>query len=47
MGKNKAKQKNGANVEFGLEFGDINASKQFEVPFMNEDKEKKSKRKKK
>lgn len=32
------------NVEFGMEFGDLNASKLYEVPFMN--KEKSSKKKK-
>ena len=46
MGKNKEKQEN-ANVEFGNEFGDINASKVYELPFMNEDQEKKNNRKKK
>ncbi|WNS76945.1 hypothetical protein RRV45_08170 [Bacillus sp. DTU_2020_1000418_1_SI_GHA_SEK_038] len=46
MDKNKEKQKN-ANVEFGIEFGDMNASKLYEVPFMSKDKEKKNNRKKK
>ncbi|WP_394232716.1 hypothetical protein [Niallia oryzisoli] len=23
-----------SNVEFGMEFGDMNASKQYEIPFM-------------
>jgi hypothetical protein len=27
-----------ANVEFGMEFGDINAGKQYEIPFMNKNK---------
>ncbi|MED3574537.1 hypothetical protein [Cytobacillus praedii] len=44
MGKKIQKQKNAAaNVEFGNEFGDMNASKQYEIPFMNEDKKKKKK----
>ena len=30
-----------SNVEFGMEFGDINASKLYEIPFMNEEKSKK------
>lgn len=31
------------NVEFGIEFGDLNASKQYEVPYMNREKAKKKK----
>jgi hypothetical protein len=32
------KQNQTANVEFGMEFGDINASKLYEIPFNNEEK---------
>ena len=40
--KEKSKKQNEtANVEFGMEFGDINASKLYEVPFMNEKNTKK------
>lgn len=49
MRKKAANQKNETtNVEFGIEFGDMNASKMFEVPFMNEKegKTKKSNKKK-
>lgn len=35
-----------ANVEFGMEFGDINASKMYEVPFMNEEEKTKKSNKK-
>ena len=37
MKKNIEKQnnQNTSNVEFGMEFGDLNASKQYEIPFMN------------
>ncbi|WP_272914190.1 hypothetical protein [Bacillus dakarensis] len=34
------------NVEFGNEFGDMNAAKQYEVPASNQDHKKKSKKKK-
>ena len=27
--------KENASVEFGMEFGDLNASKLYEIPFMN------------
>jgi hypothetical protein len=37
--KKTSKNKENTNVEFGMEFGDINAAKQFEVPFMNQKKE--------
>lgn len=43
--KNSIKRNNSANVEFGMEFGDINANKQFEIPFMNEEKGKKKNKK--
>jgi hypothetical protein len=33
-----------ANVEFGMEFGDINASKLYEIPFMNQEKSKSKKK---
>lgn len=42
MGKNK--EKNVTNVEFGMDFGDVNASKLYEA--VNDDKEKKNKKKK-
>lgn len=46
MGKKIREQKNAAaNVEFGNEFGDMNASKQYEIPFMNEEKKKKMNKK--
>jgi hypothetical protein len=37
------KKKNGKNnenthVEFGMEFADINAAKQYEIPFINQKK---------
>ncbi|WP_170289646.1 hypothetical protein [Cytobacillus depressus] len=39
MPKNKeADHKKQTNAEFGMEFGDINASKLFEIPFMNKEK---------
>ena len=39
--KEKSKKQNEtANVEFGMEFGDINASKLYEIPFINEEKTK-------
>lgn len=42
--KTKAnKQKQQANVEFGMEFGDINASKLYEIPAMNQEKAKRKK----
>ncbi|WP_180955018.1 hypothetical protein [Bacillus sp. V3-13] len=34
-----------ANVEFGNEFGDINASKIYEIPFINEKKSTKESKK--
>jgi hypothetical protein len=40
--KEKSKKQNETvNVEFGMEFGDINASKLYEIPFMNGEKSKK------
>ncbi|WP_187118788.1 hypothetical protein [Bacillus marasmi] len=36
-----------ANVEFGIEFGDINGAKLLEYPFMNQDHAKKKQKKKK
>ncbi|WP_338451864.1 hypothetical protein R4Z09_08345 [Niallia oryzisoli] len=44
---NKTPQNQGktvSNVEFGMEFGDMNASKQYEIPFMT-NKEQVKKRK--
>lgn len=39
--KEKTKKKRAsANVEFGMEFGDINANKLYEIPFMNQEKSK-------
>lgn len=38
MKKKTLKNKENTNVEFGTEFGDINAAKQYEVPFMNQKK---------
>ncbi|MCQ6275065.1 hypothetical protein JMM81_08840 [Bacillus sp. V3B] len=40
----KQNKKTSENVEFGMEFGDLNASKLYEVPFMT--KEKSSEKKK-
>jgi hypothetical protein len=34
------------NVEFGIEFGDINGAKLIEYPFMNQNQAKKKKKKK-
>ncbi|AIE59432.1 hypothetical protein [Bacillus methanolicus] len=34
--KNDKQSSNSANVEFGIEFGDMNANKFFEIPFMSE-----------
>ncbi|WP_274853659.1 hypothetical protein [Bacillus methanolicus] len=43
MKKKKDKQNaNSANVEFGSEFGDINANKFFEISFMNQKNKEKS-----
>ena len=40
--KEKSKKQNQTvNVEFGMEVGDINASKLYEIPFMNGEKSKK------
>ena len=46
MAKKSKAKKNIAptNVEFGMEFGDMNASKQFEVPLMNKENAKKKKK---
>ncbi|NMD71421.1 hypothetical protein HHO41_14035 [Bacillus sp. DNRA2] len=35
-----------ANVEFGIEFGDINGAKLIEYPFMNQNQPKKKEKKK-
>lgn len=44
--KKQVKQKDAANVEFGIEFGDLNAAKMYERPFparkQNKNKNKKS-----
>lgn len=39
--KNLKKKNDAANVEFSNELGDINASKLYEIPFMNKEKKKK------
>lgn len=41
----KKQKKDSANVEFGIEFGDINAAKNYEVPFMNQKNNKKQEKK--
>lgn len=38
---------NNTNVEFGIEFGDINGAKLIEYPFMNQNQIKRKKPKKK
>ncbi|UII57156.1 hypothetical protein LS684_06860 [Cytobacillus spongiae] len=41
MDKKKERQKgDSSNVEFGIELGDMNAAKQYEIPFMNPKKKK-------
>ncbi|MBU8877573.1 hypothetical protein BGM26_01040 [Bacillus sp. FJAT-29790] len=40
--KTDKKQREVANVEFGIEFGGMNASKLYEIPFMNQEKSKKN-----
>ncbi|MDZ5470518.1 hypothetical protein SM124_02030 [Bacillus sp. 31A1R] len=45
MGKRNDK-KDAANVEFGIEFGDLNAAKNYEVPFMNQNANRKNNKKK-
>ncbi|WP_180955653.1 MULTISPECIES: hypothetical protein [Bacillus] len=45
MKKSSDKQAQQANVEFGSEFGDINASKIYEIPFMNDKKSTKENKK--
>ncbi|WP_261798573.1 hypothetical protein [Bacillus massilinigeriensis] len=44
MGKKKGKEQ--ANVEFGMEFGDVNSAKQMESVIANKFGEKNKKRKK-
>lgn len=44
MGKNKSKGT--ANVEFGMEFGDVNAAKQMESVMVNQKGERGRKKKK-
>lgn len=39
----KPNPKSSDRVEFGIEFGDINASKLYEIPFANQDKARKKK----
>lgn len=39
---NKELKNINSNVEFGFEFGDMNAAKLIEYPFMNQDKKKNS-----
>ena len=41
---NKPNEKS-TNVEFGMEFGDLNASKLYEVPFMTKRIDKKERKK--
>ncbi|WP_338470002.1 hypothetical protein R4Z10_14450 [Niallia sp. XMNu-256] len=41
---NNKRPKQHANVEFGMEFGDINASKLYEIPAMNQEKAKRKKK---
>ena len=41
---NKSVEKS-TNVEFGMEFGDLNASKLYEIPFMNKQNSEKRKKK--
>ncbi|MBB6443638.1 hypothetical protein [Bacillus benzoevorans] len=38
MKKKNAQKSENTHVEFGMEFGDLNAAKQFEIPFMNQKK---------
>lgn len=45
--KNKTGKEEIAHVEFGNEFGDLNAAKHYEIPFMNQDKKRQAKAKKK
>nr|WP_295970204.1 hypothetical protein [uncultured Bacillus sp.] len=40
--KKKEKRKVESTVEFGMEFGDLNAAKYYEIPFMNEKKKRKN-----
>ncbi|WP_428908836.1 hypothetical protein [Niallia sp. Krafla_26] len=40
----KIKNQQNTNVEFGMEFGDMNASKLYEIPAMNQDKAKRNKK---
>jgi hypothetical protein len=47
MKKNQTGNEEIAHVEFGNEFGDINAAKHYEIPFMNQDKKKKERAKRK
>lgn len=43
--KKKMKEnKQNTNVEFGMEFGDMNASKLYEIPAMNQGKAKRNKK---
>ena len=42
--KNK-KQNQSVNVEFGMEFGDMNASKLYEIPFMSGNSQKRKEKK--
>ncbi|GLB60444.1 hypothetical protein [Cytobacillus sp. NCCP-133] len=37
----KAIHNKSSNVEFGMEFGDMNANKLYELPFMNSENSKK------
>lgn len=44
--QNDPNAKANANVEFGIEFGDINGAKLIEYPFMNQNQPKKKEKKK-
>lgn len=43
----KTRKDTNTNVEFGIEFGDINGAKLIEYPFMNQDHTKRKEKKKK
>jgi hypothetical protein len=42
----KPKTKEITNVEFGIEFGDMNTAKMYETPFVNQSKKKDTKKNK-
>lgn len=43
MKKRKGKDHAQTHVEFGMEFGDLNAAKNYEIPFINQKKGSKKK----